>query len=118
MKALDVICECDKIKPNEYAYQQKRKWVDKIEHEIREYASMYSGEKADMTFKDTENPVLYLGREHMDIYLYYVISMIDLSNQEYALYNNSSSYFNSVFSDWKKFYRRKNKPACNISIKL
>ncbi|MBE7049161.1 MAG: hypothetical protein E7394_00130 [Ruminococcaceae bacterium] len=118
MTTSDVITKCDRIKPNEYSYGQKREWLNKIESEIRQYASMYSGKNADLSYTNVENPVLFLDDIYMDIYLYYIISMIDLSNQEYALYNNSSSFYNDRLRNWQKKYRRENMPECNVSINL
>lgn len=118
MTTSDVITKCDRIKPNEYSYGQKREWLNKVESEIRQYVSMYSEKSADLSFVNCENPVLFLDEGYMDIYLYYLISMIDLSNQEYALYNNSSSFYNDRLKNWQKRYRRENVPECNISITI
>ena len=118
MTATDIITKCDTIKPNEYSYFQKRKWLNTIESEIRQYVSLYSEETADLSFVSEENPVLFLGEEFCDIYLYYIISMIDISNQEYALYNNSSTFYNDKLRTWQKKYRRDNVPKCKTSIKI
>ncbi len=117
MRFLDVLSACDSLKPNEYSHAQKRRWINKIESDIREYAALYSNQKADMSFKYEDNPVLYLNDNFSDVYVYYLISMIDLNNQEYQLYNNSALYFNSAFNNWKKHHRRKNTPVCNVSLK-
>ena len=116
MTATDVITHCDKIKPNVYEYKQKRQWLNNIESEIRRYAAMYSQNLPDLTFWEDENPDLFLGDDYMDLYAYYLISMIDLSNQEYALYNNSCAFHNDRLRLWQKKYRRENAPKCNISI--
>ncbi len=118
MRITDVITQCDRIKPNEYTYDDKRRWVEKAETDIRRFANRFSLEKADMSFKTEEDPQLFLGTEYMDIYLYYLISMIDLSNQEYALYNNSSAFFNSLFLKWQKNHRRENIPEKSAQIKV
>ena len=117
MRASDVITMCDTLKPNEYSHNQKRKWINKIEADIRRYATMYSEKVPDMSFTNEENPVLHLEEELSDIYVYYLVSMIDLSNQEYQLYNNSAAYFNSVFTEWKKRHRRENMPVSKVSVK-
>ena len=117
MRILDVITACDKLKPNEYSQSQKRIWANKIESDIRKYASLHSHRKPDMSFSDEENPVLFLDDTMADIYIYYLISMIDLSNQEYNLYNISAAYFNSIYYEWKKSYRRENMPACSTGLK-
>lgn len=116
MKISDVISQCDRLKPNVYSYAQKRKWLNKVESDIREYASRYSACLPDKSFMDEENPEMYLDENFSDIYVYYLISMIDLSNQEYALYNNSSTFFNSAMNSWQKKYRREHCPRCSVSV--
>jgi len=118
MKATDIITECDKIKPNVYSFSQKKKWLDKIETDIRLFASRHMSENADLGFQSEENPHLFLDEANSDIYLYYLISMIDLSNQEFSLYNNSSSFYNARLLKWQKEYRRNHTPRCDISIKV
>ena len=118
MRITDVITQCDRVKPNEYSYAQKRDWTIKAESEIRRYASQYSSYPISNSFSEEENPVLFLDDNNSDIYLFYLISMIDLFNQEYELYNNSSSFYNDRLRKWQKKFRRKNMPECNISIKV
>ena len=118
MKLTDIITHCDKIKPNVYTYADKRKWLEKIETDIRRFADRFSNRETSLGFLDEENPELFLGQEERDLYVYYLISMIDISNQEYALYNNSSSFFNSLFSKWQKAYRRENLPLTQSQIKV
>ncbi len=116
MRITDVITQCDRVKPNEYSYAQKRDWMIKLESEIRQYAAQYSYASVDNFFSDEENPVLFLDDNNSDIYLFYIISMIDLFNQEYELYNNSSSFYNDRLRKWQKRFRRENMPKCKISI--
>lgn len=118
MRLSEIIAHCDTIKPNTYSFSQKKKWLMKIESDIRHYYTLYSQEKADMDFLNDENPLLLLDESKEDIYLYYLISMIDLSNQEYSLYNNSVTYFNSIYGDWKKEHRRTHRPICSTVVKV
>lgn len=113
MKASTVISSCDKLKPNDYSYEQKREWLDKIESDIRIFAGLYSEEKPSLEFITDDNPELFLDKNEINIYVYYIISMIDLSDLEYSLYNNSSTFFNDAFDTWKKSWRMKHKPNCN-----
>ena len=118
MKATDIITRCDNLKPNVQSYAQKRKWLNKIESDIRKQAARYSSHSADTSFEHCEDPELFLDSNHSDIYVYYLISMIDLANQEYALYNNSSSFFNAALTEWQKEYRRTHCPECSVSVKI
>ena len=116
MTASDIITKCDRIKPNVYPQSQKRDWLNKIESDIREYMCLYTNKDTDTDFEKEENPALSLPESESDIYVYYLISMIDLSNQEYSLYNNSSAFFNALFQKSQKKYRSQNKPQCKIYI--
>ena len=110
MKATDIITRCDNLKPNVQSYAQKRKWLDKIESDIRKYAARYSSHSGDTSFAHCEDPELFLDSNYSDIYVYYLISMIDLANQDVAMYNNSCAFFNDLFSDWQKKWRREHLP--------
>ena len=118
VKVSEIISRCDTIKPNEYPQRQKKEWVMKIESDIRKYAVMYGEAKTGPADTNEENPELFLPDEFSEIYLYYLISMIDLANQEYQLYNNSAAFFNSAYLEWKKKHRRENIPDCKISVRV
>ena len=118
MRISDVISQCDTIKPNTYSFSQKKKWLLKIETDIRKYAALYSEKKCECQLADKENPELFLDDSKEDIYVYYLISMIDLSNQEYALYNNSAAYFNNLYTEWKKEHRRNHCPVCGVTVRV
>lgn len=118
MTLVDVISSFDKIRPNSFDFETKRKWLLTIESEIRQFACLHSGSKDDMGFLTEENPELFLDDTNTDIYVFYLVSMGDLANAEYRLYNISSTYFNSCFLEWKRKYRSHNFPIGNVSIKV
>ena len=118
MKALDVISAFDKLRPNSFEYDIKKSWLTCIETDIRRFSSLHSAQNMDFNFSLEENPTLFLDENYMDLYVYYLISMADMTNAEYRLYNISSIYFNSLFDKWKKEHRAKNKPQTNIAIKF
>ena len=118
MTLVDVISRFDKIRPNSFEYKTKRDWLMSLENRIRDFVNLHLGKKADMDFSEKENPSLFLDDSYIDIYVYYLASMGDLTNAEYQLYNISSAYFNSVYKEWKRRYREENLPQKNTSIKL
>ena len=117
MNLIDVISLFDKSRPNSVDFQTKKTWVLNIESEIRRFSCLHTGRCADMDFYNKENPELFLDDTKSDIYVFYMMSMADLTNGEYRLYNVSSTYFNGIFDLWKKEYRSKNCPETNINIK-
>ena len=118
MTMLDVIEIFDKIRPNSFDYASKRAWVNSIETDIRRFAALHGGKEVNMEFLNKENPTLFLEDSCADVYVYYLVSMGDMTNGEFRLYNISSSYFNSVFDKWKKEYRSLNIPSKNTAIKI
>ena len=118
MKTLDVIEIFDKIRPNSFEYNSKRAWVDSVETDIRRFAALHSDNVSDALWQNEENPVLFLDSSFADLYVYYLVSMADMTNGEYRLYNISSTYFNSIFDKWKRQYRSANTPDKTVSIKI
>lgn len=117
MKAVDVISFFDKIRPNSFEFEMKRAWLVSIETDIRRFASLHSGKSVDFTFVTEQNPLLLLDETYTELYVYYLVSMADMTNGEYRLYNISSTYFNSLFDKWKRIHRSENVPLTNICIK-
>ena len=117
MKALDVISVFDKLRPNSFDFGTKRGWVAVIEADIRNYDALHRHESPDMSFLQDDNFVLMLDKTYSDLYVYYLISMADMANGEFRMYNISSAYFNSLMDKWKRGHRGKNLPQKNTYIK-
>ena len=118
MTALDVISIFNKIRPNSFDFASKRAWVNSVETDIRRFAALHSENTPDTEFLNKENPELYLNESYADLYVYYLISMADMTNGEYRLYNISSTYFNSLFDKWKREHRQSNVPLGASAIKI
>ena len=118
MKALDVIEIFDRIRPNSFEYNCKRAWVNSVETDIRRFAALHLENVSDTEWQRQENPSLFLDFSYADLYVYYLVSMADMTNGEYRLYNISSTYFNSLFDKWKRQYRSVNTPNKSESIKI
>ena len=115
---LDVIEKCDTLKPNVYSQSQKRDWVYNLELQIREFALLYTNEEADNLFLNQENATLSLGNQWSDIYVYYLLSMIDLANCDVVMYNNNTAMFNELLKSWQKKFRREHTPEKTTKITL
>ena len=110
MTASEVLTLVDAYRPNLITKEDKLTRLYAIEKEITDHMSLYGSEHSiDEEF--TDNTALSLPKEYLDIYVYYVISTIDLANQDIAMYNNSCTYFNTLLSEWKKKWRRENVPV-------
>ncbi len=112
----DVITKVDSLKPNVFSQSQKRDWVYSLEMQIREFKNLYTNEETDMLFLNDENATLTLDAQWTDIYVYYLMSMIDMANCDVVMYNNNTALFNEILKNWQKKFRRENMPAKNTKI--
>ena len=109
MTASDVIMTVDRVRPNIMEDEDKLRWIYVLEKQIIDHMTRYG--ECDKPSEEIHHlSTLSLGEEYKDIYIYYVVSMIDLANQDIAMYNNSSSFFNEMFKSWQKKWRRQNLP--------
>ena len=118
MTLVDVITVFDKTRPNSFDFETKRRWVLSIETEIRRFACLHGNKAFNTELFKEENPNLFLDECSTDLYVSYLVSMGDLANAEYRLYNMSGTYFNNAFAQWKKFFRASNCPNQAVSIKV
>ena len=110
MTVNNIIGYADRIRPNLVSYDTKLNWLYTIEKKIADHMSKFSA-KSIVADIPEESTVLLLGKEYKDMYAYYIVCMIDLANQDIAMYNNSCAYFNELFDSWKKKWRREHMPV-------
>jgi len=101
----DIIVRANTIRPNTISLDEKEHWVDVIEKDIADHMTQFGESNA-----TPSEDVLLLDERYRDLYVYYVVSMIDLTNQDIAMYNNSCSFFNQLFLSWQKKWRREHTP--------
>ena len=102
----EIIKAIDTTRPNTAALAAKKAWITVLESKIHDHMTQFSESDVQIS---SEN--LLLGEEYKDMYVYYAVSMIDLENQDIAMYNNSSAFFNQLFTAWQKKWRRENIPV-------
>lgn len=113
---VDVLSTADAMCPNNCTQQQKRDWVYGLEMQIRAFLAMYQNTGVDDSFVDKPNATLALDKSNIDIYVYYLLSMVHMANNDVAMYNNHTAMFNSLMRDWQKKHRRENIPKQNTTI--
>ena len=104
-----IIFTIDEVRPNNVDKNTKILWLDILEKKIAEHMSRYSENKI-LTTPLSQNSETLLENEYMYMYVYYGVAMIDLENQDISMYNNSSTYFNDMFENWQKKWRREHTP--------
>lgn len=122
----ELLSEVDELKPNQYGDEQKIRWINKVEKTIiEEIIKMREPDKkpeeteeseesagneeteftgyTEATNMDTE---LVVKEPYTDLYKYYLFSMIDMHNEEYDRYQNSSQMFNAAYQDFANYWYR------------
>lgn len=116
MKISEAINRIDEIKANVMTETEKIKHLDTLDRTvIRELVCRHEGEEAYKTFSgyteqtDMQTELL-IYPPYDEAYIYYLGAMIDYSNGEIALYNNSMSMFESVYDAFARDYHRTHMP--------
>lgn len=107
--------KADALRPNAYTKAEKLAWLTALEvrlytetvlrHEGAEEFSL--GPYTEETSEDT--PLLFKP-PHDEMYLYYLMMMMDLYNNELVKYPNSSALFNTAYQDAVAAYTRQVRP--------
>ncbi len=102
----DIIASVDITRPNLVSEDTKLHWLEVLEKQIHSHMTQFG--ESDVSISEE---TLLLPHEYKDMYVYYVVSMIDLANQDIAMYNNSCAFFNQMFLSWQKKWRRDHMPS-------
>ena len=108
-----VLAELDHLKPSGYTADDKVKWLSHVEARILEELLSWHQGFEEVTFDGyTYDPEtapateLLVQGAYSDVYVKYLISMIDFHNNEIMRYNNSSAGFNHVWAELAAWVNR------------
>lgn len=118
MKLHDVIDRVDEIKPNSVSMELKIAWLNEIEGLLyTEILLKHEGEEREMpeydmdTDPDTE---LLVPTIYGDLYLFWIMSKIDLQNMELDKYNNDRTLFNNAYDTFSDYWTRTHMPITTV----
>lgn len=118
MKLHDVIDRVDEIKPNSVSMELKIAWLNEIEGLLyTEILLKHEGEEREMpeydmdTDPDTE---LLVPTIYADLYLFWIMSKIDLQNMELDKYNNDRTLFNNAYDTFSDYWTRTHMPKTTV----
>ena len=105
----------DRMKPNQYDFATKVKWLSKLDGMIfREVILTHAGihppffNGYDNAEPDTKLIVPYPYDE--DVYNYFLQAQIDKENGEMTKYNQSSALYNNAYQTYCDWYNRTHRP--------
>lgn len=102
----DVIARANELRINTVSDEQKNKWVYELECRI---AEMMGKEDPEWIFPS--NAELLLPARHDDVYVKYLVAMIDFSSGENEQYANDTVVFENAFAEARAWWIRNNRPT-------
>ena len=111
MKIDEAIQQVDVLKPNAYSVRQKIAWLSRLEAMVKRLViDEYVGGE-DIPFEEFKEDVdykkeLYMPAPFDAAYLYWLEAQIHYTNEDIDMYNGAMMLFNSVFSEFKAYYKR------------
>lgn len=115
-----LLTRIDQQKPNAYTRQEKMAWVNELDgmvkakiidtHEDGEYISF------DEYTDDDGDAELLVPAPFDSIYLYWLEAKIDYANAEYGKYNNSMGMYNTMWSEYSRWYNRQHLPKAESFV--
>lgn len=122
-----IIGKLDMLKPNAYTYEQKIAWLNDLEqqinlkvietHELAEgEESPYSPFSPSMPDASEGDKTLIAPAAFDSMYVHYLSMQIDYANGEFERFNNSNAMFQTVYSDFERWYNRTHSPKSGRNI--
>ncbi len=105
MKLTEVIRQADDLRMNTLGEDQKAQWLHELDGKI---AEIMERDIPQNTWPDDRE--LLMPAPCDNIYVLYLVAMIDYYNQETAMYTNDMAMFNQAYSEAKAWWRRNNIP--------
>lgn len=118
----EVIALVDEFKPNTRTKEEKIKWLNDLDHNVKtDIIDSHEGGE-EITFngyeEDTplDTPLLIPAHFGRDIYRFYLELHIDLVNKEYNSYNAAALEFDSHYQSYALYYHNHHLPLQKNSI--
>lgn len=105
MNTADVIAKADGLRMNTLEDEQKARWIYELDCSIAEIMDKPAPE-----WRFPDNRELLMPMQHEDVYVKYLVAMIDYYNGESALYANDITIYESAMKEARAWYIRNNRP--------
>lgn len=119
MTLREAINKIDNQKPNAFSQDEKIEWLSRLDGRVvDEIISTHEGAE-DIDFKgydkDTDlDTNLLVNEPYDDLYLRWLETMIDYTNNEYGRYNNSLLMFRTSYGEFANWYNRTHLPVKKV----
>lgn len=111
MKVIEAIQQVDALNPNAYSVNQKIAWLSRLEAMVKRLViDAYEGGEQipfeTLTYQTGMEKELFMPEPFDACYLHWLEAQIHYANEEADLYNGAMMLFNSMFSEFKAYYKR------------
>lgn len=116
MYAIDIIRRVDEKRPNSISIDQKVVWLARCDHLIwDDVIATHHGGECMRPFRgeieaDAEYRCMMVHEPHEDIYEYYLMAQIDLTNGDNDHYNNDIMLYNDALKAFSRKWHRSHMP--------
>ena len=101
----------EKKKYNNYDLEESLRVLQMVEDRIQqELISTHENPENIEIGKIDEDSMLTAAGPYIDIYIHYLMAMMDKDNEEYDRYNNNMALFNEAYNDYCTWYNRNYMP--------
>ena len=120
----EAIAKVDTLKPNQYLYPEKVAWISDVDGRIYRDLITKHENPDELTWdgpyhEDSSTGLVLLAYEpYTDLYIYYMMAMIDQYNGEFTRYSNDMEQFNNTYQAFADDYIRNNKSVMNHKFML
>ena len=116
-----MINRADEYKPNGYSFDEKMTWLYELEHTIQtEIIDTHENPDEHATTLvpgDTDGMKELVASDRESMYLFWLLSQIDLHNGDITRYNNDSALFNGEYSAYANEYNRRYMPRTGPKLR-
>lgn len=114
MTVTECIAMVDALKPNQFDFATKVRWLSDIDATIvRELIDTHENSPLDgpfVPYEEGDDRSLIAPHPYDILYRWYLESQIDLGNMEIGKYNNTRSLFNAAYQTYTDHYNRTHLP--------
>lgn len=122
----EVLTRLDDIKPNSYSREQKMRWLNDLEQQIKANVIdthedppegiediSFSKEQA---ISDQGGKTLLVPDAYDELYIHYLEAKVDYYNREFERYNNSNAMYTAVYAEYTNWYNRTHRPKTKGNV--
>lgn len=116
MYAIDIIRTVDEMRPNSISGDTKAKWLTRCDRQIfNDLIVTHEGAHGMRPFygeteEEAEYKPMMIGEPYQQIYVYYLMAQIDLTNGDTEHYNNDMILYNDAVHTFSRLWTRDHRP--------